>query len=108
SLEPTVQDHVRLGLLAARSAVAVSRLPRGNQETASKVVRDRGLTVLQTELLVEEALHAVDAQARTALLERRRVAPDNEARPGPRPKRAARQEADWMSTDVLRVHELVA
>lgn len=108
SLEPTVQDHVRLGLLAARSAVAVSRLPRGNQEAASKVVMTRGLTVVQTELLVEEVLRAENAQARAALLHRRLGASVTAPRPGPQPKRTARQEADWMSADVLRVHELVA
>lgn len=108
SLEPTVQDHVRLGLLAARSAVAVSRLPRGNQEAASKLVMGRGLTVVQTERLVEELLHAENAPARAALLERRRAGPVTNARPGPPAKRTAPQEADWMSADVLRVHELVA
>lgn len=108
SLKPTVQEHVRLGFLTARAAVAVSRLPRGNQEVASKVVMDRGLTVVQTERLVEEALRAADAEARAAVLEHPRTSPVTEARPGPPPKRAARQQADWMSTDVLRVHELVA
>jgi ParB-like chromosome segregation protein Spo0J len=108
SLGPTVQEHVRLGFLAARAAVAVSRLPRGNQEAASKVVMDRGLTVVQTELLVDEALRAADAETRAALLERRRAAPVAKSRPGPHPKRGGRKDADWMSADVLRVHELVA
>ena len=35
SLDLEVQADVRLGLIAARAAVAVSRLPRGNQQTAS-------------------------------------------------------------------------
>jgi ParB-like chromosome segregation protein Spo0J len=48
SLEPAVQAHVRLGLLGPRAAVAVSRLPRGNQLAASTVVVRRGLTVRQS------------------------------------------------------------
>ena len=56
ALDPVVQADVRLGLIAARSAVAVSRLPRGNQQAASAVVIRRGLTVRQTELLVDETL----------------------------------------------------
>lgn len=107
SLEIVVQEHVRLGLVAARSAVALSRLPRGNQEAASKVVMRRGLTVVQTELLVDEALRAEDETTRASLLERRLGASPGVPRPGPPAKRAARQEADWMSADVLRLRELV-
>lgn len=44
ALAPTVQADVRLGLIVARAAVAVSRLPRGNQQAASMVVMRRGLT----------------------------------------------------------------
>jgi ParB-like chromosome segregation protein Spo0J len=49
ALDPIVQADVRLGLIAPRAAVAVSRLPRGNQQLASAVVIRRGLTVRQTE-----------------------------------------------------------
>jgi len=76
SLEPEVQAQVRLGLLAPRSAVAVGRLPRGNQ--------------------------------RAALLKRHLERPVSAPRPGPRPSRRQRDEADWMSADVLRVHEISA
>ncbi len=107
SLEPAVQVQVRLGLIRPRSAVAVSRLPRGNQEAASTVVIRRGLTVPQTALLVAEVLDA-DEAVRAVLLERRLHAPATEAMPGPRPARGTRSEADWMSTDVLRVHEIAA
>ena len=34
ALDPIVQTDVRLGLLTPRAAVAVSRLPRGNQQAA--------------------------------------------------------------------------
>ena len=107
SLDPVVQADVRLGLLAPRAAVAVSRLQRGNQQAASAVVIRRGLTVRQTELLVEEALDEADSNARAALLVRRLDGPAPMA-PGPRPGRVLRSEADWMSTDILRIREVAA
>jgi len=107
SLEPQVQAQVRLGLLSARAAVAVSRLPRGNQPAASAVVIRRGLTVRQTDLLVAQMLDT-DADERAAMLERRLESPSTEAIPGPRPLRAARSEADLLSADILRIHEVSA
>ena len=108
ALDPVVQADVRLGLIAARSAVAVSRLPRGNQQAASAVVIRRGLTVRQTELLVEETLEQAHAGGRAALLARRLDGPAPGPPPGPRPARALRSEADWMSTDILRIREVAA
>jgi ParB-like chromosome segregation protein Spo0J len=108
SLDPIVQADVRLGLIAPRAAVAVSRLPRGNQPAASAVVVRRGLTVRQTETLVDEALAQQDPAAREALLARRLDGPVIGQPPGPRPARAARGEADWMSLDILRVREISA
>jgi ParB-like chromosome segregation protein Spo0J len=108
SLDLEVQADVRLGLIAARAAVAVSRLPRGNQQTASAVVIRRGLTVRQTDLLVEEVLEESDAARREALLARRLAGPAPGTPPGPRPSRAMRSEADWMASDILRIHALAA
>jgi ParB-like chromosome segregation protein Spo0J len=108
ALEPVVQSDVRLGLIAPRAAVAVSRLPRGNQQAASAVVVRRGLTVRQTELLVDEVLAKSDPQERAALLARRQEDPALDKPAGPRPGRALRSEADWMSSDILRIHELAA
>ena len=108
SLETSVQSDVRLGLISPRAAVELSRLPRGNQQAASVVVARRGLTVRQTELLVAELMHEEDAAAREALLARRLEGPAWNKTPGPRPLRAARLESDWMSADVLRVHEVAA
>lgn len=108
SLDPVVQADVRLGLIAARAAVAVSRLPRGNQQAASAVVVRRGLTVRQTECLVDEALDEQDPVARAALLARRLDGAAVGKTPGPRPSRAVRSEADWMSADILRVREIAA
>lgn len=108
SLDPDVQADVRLGLIAARAAVAVSRLPRGNQQAASAVVIRRGLTVRQTDLLVEAVLEEPDDARREALLARRLAGPAPSTPPGPRPSRATRNEADWMAADILRIHALAA
>jgi ParB-like chromosome segregation protein Spo0J len=108
ALDPLVQTDVRLGLIAPRAAVAVSRLPRGNQQAASAVVMRRGLTVRQTEVLVDDALALQDPAAREVLLVRRLEGPVIGPLPGPRPARAPRSDADWMSLDILRVHEIAA
>lgn len=108
ALDPAVQGDVRLGLLAPRAAVALSRLPRGNQHAASAVVIRRGLTVRQTELLVDEVLHRDDHAARTEWLARRMDAPVSGTKPGPRPTRAVRNEADWMSADIARLRDVAA
>lgn len=109
SLELEVQAQVRLGLVSPRAAVSVGRLPRGNQVAALQVVTRRGLTVRQTELLVAEVLDT-KTEARETLLARRLEKPLEGGRPGlrPKPKRAARTEADWIAADVLRVHEVAA
>jgi ParB-like chromosome segregation protein Spo0J len=107
SLEPAVQADVRLGLVAAHAAVALSRLPRCNQHAASTVVARRGLTVRQTELLVDEVLDLEGPDARTELLARRREGPRLVAQTGV-PPRAVRNEADWMSADVAKVREIAA
>jgi ParB-like chromosome segregation protein Spo0J len=108
SLETSVQSDVRLGLIVPRAAVALSRLPRGNQQAASLVVTRRGLTVRQTELLVDELLREEHPVARDALIARRLDGPAIGNPPGPRPLRAVRLESDWMSADVLRMHEIAA
>jgi ParB-like chromosome segregation protein Spo0J len=108
ALDVTVQADVRLGLVVPRAAVAVCRLPRGNQTAASAVVIRRGLTVRQTELLVEQALAEPDASARAALLTRRLDENTSTNLPGRRPTRAIRNEADWMVADAMKAHELCA
>ncbi len=108
SLDPIVQVDVRLGLIAPRAAVAVSRLPRGNQPAASAVVVRRGLTTRQTETLVDEALDEQDPAARAALLVRRLDGPATGTPSGPRPARAARSDADGMSVDILRMRDIAA
>lgn len=108
ALDPAVQSDVRLGLIAPRAAVAVSRLPRGNQSAASAVIIRRGLTVRQADLLVADALDEDDPARRAALLARRLDGPSPTSAPGPRPSRTVRSEADWMSADILRAREIAA
>ncbi len=108
ALDPIVQTDVRLGLLTPRAAVAVSRLPRGNQQAASAVVVRRGLTVRQTELLVEAVFDCTEPAARAELLEQRLNGAAPEAVPGRRPTRALRNEADAMGADVLRIRDVAA
>ncbi len=83
-------------------------MPRGNQHAASAVVIRRGLTVRQTELLVDEVLHREDHAARTEWLAQRMDAPASGTKPGLRPTRAVRNEADWMSADIARLRDVAA
>jgi ParB-like chromosome segregation protein Spo0J len=109
ALDPAVQADVRLGLLAPRAAVALSALPRGNQHTASAVVIRRGLTVRQAELFVAQILERPDESGRAAFIARHL-----ETGPGPvsttarPPTRAARNEADWMASDVATMLRVAA
>lgn len=108
ALDAVVQADVRLGLLAPRAAVAVSRLPRGNQPAASAVVMQRGLTVRQTDHLVDEVLAQPDAHQRATLLVRRLDDSSPAKLPGRRATCMVRSDADWMSQDILRLHQIAA
>jgi len=113
ALDPAVQADVRLGLLVPRAAVVLSRLPRGNQHAASAVVVRRGLTVRQTEWLVDEVIACADNAARTALLAQRMDAPVTGEKPGPRPTRGhnapiSRTEADLIATDIAILRAVAA
>jgi ParB-like chromosome segregation protein Spo0J len=68
ALDEAVQADVRLGLLGTAAALAVARLPRGNQRTAADVVVRRGLTLVQTERLVAAVLACPDDAGRAHLL----------------------------------------
>jgi ParB-like chromosome segregation protein Spo0J len=59
-LDEVVQADVRIGLLSARSALAVAALPRGNQQPAAELVSRRGMTTRQTEAMVRQ-LREVDS-----------------------------------------------
>jgi hypothetical protein len=108
ALDNEVQARVRLGLLSPRAAVTLSALPRGNQEDASGVVVQRGLTVRQTELLVAQLRGCAGDAARSSLLARwasGELAPSNPGRP---PSRSVRSDADWLISDVAALHRFAA
>ena len=65
-LDEVVQADVRLGLLSARSALAVAALPRGNQQQAAELVMSRGMTTRQAETLVRQ-LRELDSDEQRAL-----------------------------------------
>jgi len=64
ALDEAVQADVRLGLLSARSALALAALPRGNQAKAAELVMGRGMTTRQTEALVRQLRELDSDQAR--------------------------------------------
>ena len=66
ALDETVQADVRLGLLSARSALAVAALPRGNQQQAAELVINRGMTTRQAEALVRQ-LRGFDSDEERAI-----------------------------------------
>ena len=76
ALDPAVEADVRLGLLAPRTAVALAALPRGNQQPASAVVLERGMTLRQTEALVAEILEHPGDAARAEWIAHRLDRPD--------------------------------
>jgi ParB/RepB/Spo0J family partition protein len=108
ALESEVQACIRLGLLAPRAAVALAALPRGNQVAATEVVTRRALTVRQTELLVYQLNECGDEQARSALLSKWAHGDAIPSRPGPKPTRTVRSEADWAAADIATVHRVAA
>jgi ParB-like chromosome segregation protein Spo0J len=61
-LSDELTAQVRLGLLCARAAVELARLPRGNQDEVGQVVARRGLTTRQTAALVDRLLQAPKEQ----------------------------------------------
>jgi ParB-like chromosome segregation protein Spo0J len=67
-LDESVQGDVRLGLLSARSAVAVAALPRGNQRRVADLVVERGMTTRQAETLVRRLRELDSDRAREALM----------------------------------------
>ena len=100
-LDAAVQADVRLGLLGARTAVVLARLPHGNQQALAALVARRGLTTKQTEQLVAALLAAADDAARQQLLDdwaAGRVALPG--RGGPRPPRPASSPVLQLVADI--------
>jgi hypothetical protein len=102
-LSDDLTANVRLGLVPARTAAELARLPRGNQDTVTKVVMRRGLTTSQTAQLVHRLL-ATPSERWTELLEQVSTpAP-------PAPKRAAgrRTPAEQLVADAWAMKRLAA
>jgi ParB-like chromosome segregation protein Spo0J len=68
-LSEELEANVRLGVVCARAAVELARLPRGNQTAAAQIVMRRGLTTRQTATLVDALLSSPKDQW-PALLEK--------------------------------------
>lgn len=99
-LDEAVQADVRLGLLAARTAVAVAQLPRGNQAEAAQLVVRHGMTFRQSECLVTRLLALADDAQRSAEICQQL---EGWAQPSPTsgPTRARdRSDADWLMADI--------
>lgn len=105
ALEDTVQADVRLGLLGARAACALGRLPRSNQRAAADAVVRRGLTASQTERLVFALLACPDDAGRAVLLAEDSAWP---ATPTSSKGDGPRTPAEWIIADVAAVTRLSA
>lgn len=93
-LTPSVQADVRLGLIAPQAALVVAALQRSNDQiAAAHLVIERGLTVRQTVLFVEEWLDA-PAEERQAVLARWSVGPPARGANGLRKTRPVRGAAE--------------
>lgn len=95
-LDDVVQADVRLGLLSVRTAVALARLPRGNQQPAAAVVARRGLTTRQADQLCAALLAAPTDAERQSLLD---AWASGEAGPG----RRDRERVPLTSSPALRI-----
>jgi ParB-like chromosome segregation protein Spo0J len=99
-LDPGVQVDVRLGLLGARTAETLARLPRVNQlKTAERVMR-RGLTYHQTECLVKALMSRPAEQREAALDEEIGGEPELDGAAGDRRRPRERTPAQEIAADV--------
>jgi ParB/RepB/Spo0J family partition protein len=105
ALDLAVQADVRLGLLAARAAIALAALPRGNQEAAAAVVIRRGLTVPQTERLVAELRAQPEATRAAWITQQLEAGPPPRV---PRPARPPRSDAADLVTDIATLVRVTA
>ena len=98
-LEPGVAADVRLGLVPIRTAIALTRLPRGNQPAVAAAVG--GLTTRQAEHLVAALLAVPAGPARDAALAAAQLEP---TLPSRRELRAqARSQAEWVVLDIAQL-----
>lgn len=98
-LAESVQADVRLGLIAARSAVEIARLSRDNQGDAARLVTQRGLTAGQTLRMVQALLALPDATTRAQWLRDALDRSEILLRPATTPRRD-KTPAEWMVSDI--------
>jgi len=67
-LSDELTADLRLGLVSARAALELGRLPRGNQDEAAQVAMRSGLTTRQTARMVDDLLAAPDEATRANVL----------------------------------------
>lgn len=100
-LGETIQMDVRLGLLSARSAEMLARLPRVNQAQACEYVQQQGLTCQQTERLVTRVLALPEQEREVALEVELSGAPERDGKPErDPPKRGARAPAQKVEAEL--------
>jgi ParB-like chromosome segregation protein Spo0J len=107
-LDEAVQADVRLGLVAARTAEAVARLPRVNQRPAAEAVAKRGLTHHQTERLVAEVLARPAAEREAALRDALGRIPESTGPVSGRLRQPERTPAQWLVADVATLTRIAA
>jgi hypothetical protein len=110
-LDEAVVADVRLGLLPARTASEIARLPRGNQSAISQMAIRRGMTCAQVSRLVGEVLKCPDAESIDRLLARRQqMEPSSPAAGRPRRRTALQQvlsDIEQVCRLSARLHGLV-
>jgi hypothetical protein len=102
-LSDELTASVRLGLVAARTAVELSRLPCGNQDAVTQVVVQRGLTTQQTAHLVQRLLVAPSEQWPELLEQASPPAP-----PVPKSGAARRTPGEQLVADAWAMKRLAA
>jgi ParB/RepB/Spo0J family partition protein len=100
ALHSELQSRVQLGLMVARSAVAVCSLPHGNQVAASDIVMAQGLTVRQTESMVAQLLECSGDIACQKLIRRWKSEGLTAQDKVPKPKGPMRGEGDWVLSEI--------
>ncbi len=103
-LEPGIAADVRLGLVPVRTAIALARLPRGNQAVAAAAVG--GLTTRQAERLVQAVLDTPVGPARDAVFAA--AAQHAPTAPSPSRRSAARTPAEWATLDIAQLTRVAA
>lgn len=94
---------LRLGLVSARAAVEMARLPRGNQDAVAQVVARRGLTTRQTTRLVDALLAAPQEKWPSLLEESSRP-----AAPAPKGGAPRRTPGEQLVADAWAMKRLTA